>query len=262
MKRQFAHMAMLLGLLLGLAGCSSNNIEQAVDIVGKQCPMELGNAGEIKSVYLDNNQVLFIYVMNEDLFHIESLQLNPDASKYDIKMLLSNADANIKNLLDAAIAADMPIKFVFEGQLSRKKAEMTLTMDEMRECYRNCNLEPQEKLYEALDATNLLMPIKVSDDMTIDKVMLDGETVVYVYVIANEMADLEQFAKDKEFFQEDLRHNLHDMGENDPAFRAFMIMIANAGKNLAYRYVVGKDKKYADIVVTNKELRPLLHMEQ
>ena len=86
-------------LMIVMTGCQEAKLKTVIGIANKQCPLDMGEVGNITSIIYDGDNVVYTLNMNEEITNIKILKDNPESMKSSIKMMFQNPAADVKEML-------------------------------------------------------------------------------------------------------------------------------------------------------------------
>lgn len=222
--------------LLLLTGCSQKSkLKLVVEVVAKQCPINIGAAGEISSIAFDGTDVQYTMLVNEDYVNLDAWEKNSESMKSVVSAMFSNPAKELKQMLDLVVNANSGIKFVYKGKTSGKEVECYLTTQDLKDIVNagsTVEKSDQKKLEEQVNITNLSCPMQVDEVTTLDRLAIEGDQVVYHYTIDEELVDMAVLKENADAMKQNVRSTLNA----EPAVRMFLETCVKCGKSLCYRY--------------------------
>jgi hypothetical protein len=100
-----------------MGGCKKMKLQHEIDRVNAKCPIDVGMAGRIYKVWLDDNTVVFEAQLNADLMNVEKLKNNPNVMKE--ASLLNVVDEN--QSAEQMIAEKVDLKYILTDSVSQEK---------------------------------------------------------------------------------------------------------------------------------------------
>ena len=82
-------------LMIVMTGCQEAKLKTVIGIANKQCPLDMGEVGNITSIIYDGDNVVYTLNMNEEITNIKILKDNPESMKSSIKMMFQNPAADV-----------------------------------------------------------------------------------------------------------------------------------------------------------------------
>lgn len=249
--------ALLLAMGL-MSSCQKTKLKTMVEITNKQCPMSLGEVGEITSIAYDGDNVVYTFSMNEEMINFEVLKENPGSIKASIATMFQNPSPNVKEMLDLVVKCQSGIQFIYRGKSSGEEVRCRMTPDELKDIM-NKEVDAAEsdlaKLEMQLKMANLQFPLQASEEVTIEKVLLSDESVVYTCRINEKACDIQTLTDRKDNVKEEIAKTLSD--KSNAAMQLFIKYCLNCNKNIVYRYVGDQSGKQCDVLFSTSELKEL-----
>ncbi len=236
----------------------AEDLNTIVHLVDAQCPISMGFLGNITSCKMTISNLVIECLVYEDLLNIDALKKDPATLKANAENMVRNANGYLDSLLVLLVENNKGLVYNYTGIESDKKLSISFTAKELKELIaqkRQGSTDPLSALKSALDVTNLQMPMVIDQGLTINKIYLDGDYVVY-----NCITDENYYSIDE------LRNNIHVMQESidelfdisNPSVALFINYCLNANKGIAYRYVGDQSGKVCFVPFTVRELRRMM----
>ena len=281
MKRRTLTLALLMGFVLFIAACDGkkreknrdkDDIEATTDDddedqdrymaqlrkgakeANATCPVSLGIMGEMVSMTMEDDVLVMRYDINEDLISVATMADDRQTMRDNAKVMLSNPTGAMRTLMELVIKAGAKMKVSFHGKESDAVASITLSADELEELLNN-DVTPEEKLETAIASTKLQLPIHVAQGMDVVDLKQEGNNVIYVYVVDETMYSVDLFEQNKAQMKEAVMAELSAQGTVE---KQFVQIVVNAGANLVYRYKGDNSGAFADVTISNRELKNML----
>lgn len=241
-----------------LTGCDQKSkLKLAIEVAGKQCPIDMGAAGEVTSIVFDGTDVVYTMMMNEDLLNLEALDKNPDAMKSAVSAMFRNPQGAIKEMLEMVIQADSGMKFIYKGQTSGKEINCRLGADELKSLLSEDM--PQEesdlkKLEEQVNMTNVSCPMAVDESTTLDKLAIEADKVMYYYTIDENSIDMASLKGNEEEMKQNVKSSLN---VSEPALKMFLEACLKCNKGLGYHYKGNTSGESVELSFTVPEIKAL-----
>ena len=228
-------------LMIVMTGCQEAKLKTVIGIANKQCPLDMGEVGNITSIIYDGDNVVYTLNMNEEITNIKILKDNPESMKSSIKMMFQNPAADVKEMLKLMAKCN--------SGLHMKLKEVI-----------NTNADPaqsgQTKLEAQLKMANLQFPMQASEEVVVEKIEIIGESVVYICSVDEELCPISQIEENAAEVKEGIVSTL--ASQTDPATQIFIKTCVENNKNITYRYI-GKDSgKQYDVVIPVSDLKKML----
>lgn len=248
-----------LSLLIALTtSCQEAKLKAAIAIAQKQCPISLGEVGEISSITYGNSKVVYTFSMNEEYTNIDVFQKNPEMLKSSVKTMFANPDKNVKEMLELVIQCDASLKLIYVGKDSGKKATCEIMAAELKDLLnskQDKSESDQAKLKSQIEMANLQFPMKASEEVTIEKMELTNESAIYICRVDEELCDINSIEKNSETIKQDVIETLSDKA--DLATQRFLEVCLKCNKNLVYRYIGNQTGNQYDVVISLTELKEI-----
>lgn len=246
--------AIVCGIALLLTGCAENKLRSAVEQVNRECPMDLGTAGKMESVSYEDDCVSFNYVFSEEYVSIEKMKQDPELIKNSVLTMFSNPQGPMKDFIQALTEAGASVKFNFQNPKGDQKLSIDVSSEELAGARNDAHTTDADKLDAALRSTNLQMPMDLGDGLVITQVITEGNTVFYLCSVDEHQLDFKLLKSQAAALKQEITANLAALSGSDAKF---IELIANAHKQLGYRYKGTTSGQQMDITLTTDELRQL-----
>jgi len=260
---------MLMSVMLLFAGCkdgkrsqsdddraeSLEKLERVAKEVNRQCPISLGDMGQVTSIVFDDNTLTYNYDINETYADVEALSQNEEQMKRSMLTMISGGNSDMTKLVNMVIDADAEMSFVMKGNRSGATARATLSAAELEEAL-SYEATPEEVLLSAIESTNLQMPMLADEGLLLTEVKLDGDYVTYVCETDERLYDIDQMTDSRVQIKASMFSMISEMG---PVEKTFMQKIVAAGKSLRYLYVGTTTGKQLAIDISTNEVRSQLN---
>ena len=225
-------------LTFALVSCSGQSrLEKLVKNIDDECPVMVGELGEMASAGIEDGNVVITILINEDVFNIDGLEAHPDVLHQSVLQGFRNPTDDMKELLNELKRCDAGLTYVYKGRTSGKTVSVTLTNEEVKEALKAAETEqdPDELLDAQVAITVAQLPIQV-DEITLmtDLVREDG-CVVYYYDVDESVLDLDELEANSEAVVEVLTASLQQQ-KDSPGTSMFIRACKQANADIVYRY--------------------------
>lgn len=249
-----------LSLLLVLTtSCNETKLKAVVEIANKQCPMDMGEAGKITSIVYDGENVVYNFQVSDQIADINVLKNNPESMKLYMKTMFQNPTPEVKEMLKLMVECNAGLQMVFIGRDSNNQATCELTAAELKELL-NTKTDAADsdlaKLEAQLNIANLQFPMKASDEITIEKIELSDESVIYICKVDESKSDVNRIKENAENVKQSVLSTL--ASQTDAATQIFIKSCVNSNRSISYRYIGDTSGTQYDIVITIPELQAML----
>lgn len=241
-----------------LAGCNQKSkLKLAIEVAGKQCPIDLGVVGEVTNIAFDGTDVVYTMTVNEDYLNLEALDKNPDAMKAAASAMFVNPQGAIKEMLELVIQAESGMKFVYKGQTSGKEITCQLSADDLKNLL-NQDISQEEsdlnKLEEQVKMTNVSCPMAIDEATTLDKLAIETDRVMYYYTIDEKSIDMASLKENEEEMKQNVKSSLN---VSEPALKMFLEACLKCNKGLGYYYKGNTSGESLEFTFTVPEIKAL-----
>lgn len=113
---------LLLSCLFLVAGCSQKTkLEVGIENANKQCPISLGEAGEVTSIRFDGTDVIYDISVDDAFLNLEALSKNPESMKAGIGAMLSNPKGDVKKRWNWLLKPVRALNIFIRGKLLTRR---------------------------------------------------------------------------------------------------------------------------------------------
>ena len=255
MKRILS-LAMLLTCLASLLGsCNKKSalqsyLEKEVRKLNQRCPMDMGMLGEISSVELDDSIVVFNIRLTSPLVKLDKLKAHSDNVKEGMLIHFAEDPGGLENFIHHKCR----LRYVYEHDITGDKMAIDVTPDDMNRI--SGLIKPDEvaqrKVEILVSNTQLQLPMKVDAVTLLDDMVIEGDTVCYVYSIDSEQVSADQIINDEKGMRQNI---IQGLSAPDPALRYLVASLSDAGKSLCYRYVFKPEGQRVEILLTADDVK-------
>ena len=231
--------------------CSDLKLKASVEAFNKECPIPIGNVGQVDGVTYKDKTVEMVYVMDEQFTNLDYLSSDPEGMK--ISIMTSMRNDNSKQLFRMIIDAKADLSVVYKGKNTGKEARFRFTPEELQQELERPEASPEEKLAYELRKANHMMPMETGTEVLITELRDEGDAIVYMACVLD-TALLHQCAANIDNIKEGQHEWFQAM---DAVEGSFFNLIIAADKDLKYRYYVeGTDESF-EVLHTSAELREI-----
>lgn len=250
-------MTALIGcMVMLLAGClAENKLKLAVEAANSQCPLSMGAAGDIESIGYEDGVVSFIFAINEQVSNIKAMSENPDIMKRTVITNFVNPDNKLKIMHDLIIDANASIRLVYKGKESGDSFEVMLSADELKSTEDETSFTAEDKLNAEIEATNMQLPMMVDEVTILEKLVVEGNSVVYLYKLDESMISIDDMEGNADAAKENVKSSLVNGG---PVVQTFLKKVLDTGRCLKYRYVGSESGEAMEFTFTIDDLQGIL----
>ncbi len=243
-------------LVMMLAGCTADNkLKLAAEAANKKCPVSMGAVGDVESITYEDGEVVYTLAINEQLSNMQAMKENPEDMKQMVLTNFANPEGNQKTMLDLIIDANASLRFVYKGKESGETIEMALTADEVKAAADNTSLTAEDKLNAEVNATNMQLPMSIDDATVLEKMVVEGNSVVYLYKIDESILNIDDMKINADDAKQNVKTSLVNGG---PAVHAFLKKVLDTNRDLRYRYIGSESGNSTEFVFTPDELQDML----
>lgn len=253
------------GSVLGACGSGSGNsrnqaredLVKSIETLKRDLPVNMGMAGYLTGMNYDqdNNLVKIIFTVDAENIPFEFMDRNREIMK---PILLSALSApKMKEFSGNMADAEVGIRYVFKSTGGEDAVIVSVSDKELKEALEN-PVETSE-LNEAIvkynvAATNNAAPVWVDDISCVSAAEDDGENVVYITMVDDEVVDFQDIAVEIDALRE-----YHEMSFGDRVMKVFLDALCGTGRGLIYRYVSKSGGESFEIGFTPQQLQSLIY---
>ncbi|MBP5425407.1 MAG: hypothetical protein J6Y33_04960 [Prevotella sp.] len=250
-------MVALMGyMVMLLAGClAENKLKLAVEAANKRCPFSMGAAGDLESIEYEDGLVTYTLAINEQFSNLKAMSENPDVVRRTIMTNFTNPGSDLKAMHDLILDANASVKYVYKGKSGGESFEVTFTADELKAAEDNTNPSAEDKLYAEIEATNMQLPMQVDEVTVLEKMVVEGNSVVYLYQVDESIVSIDDMRNNTDATKENLKNSLKNGG---PLVQAFLKKVIDTGRDLRYRYTGSESGETTEVVFTPADLQNIL----
>lgn len=249
----------LLFALVSMTSCENGNvtkIKRKIAVTNAVCPVSYGIGGDLLSLkyHEKDNTVLMYCSINEEYGSYIFLKKNKENMLRQFRLTLSNKEA--QELVKDLVNAKAGITVIYKTPTTGKTTKLSLTYEELKEIKDN-PLSDSEIQLQAIEnrvaIENAGCPSKQDDGVSVAKVALVDDYIVYYYEMDEEIYNIKEMKKMANEMKENMRLDLWNV-RKDPTMQRELKMLKKAGVGYQYRYFGNKSKEYVDVVFTPEEL--------
>ena len=253
MKKNSCLQFLLLILLFSLISCQSR-LEAEIEAFNKQCPVSMGMVGEITSLELEDDCIVFNYHVNAGVLNFDALKKEPDFLKDNMKITFMNPNQDIKQLMELLVDEEFGLKIRMTEKNSGKTLSVSFNAKEVEELNRyDIDERDPNKLLEAYVRTyNALLPMEIEPGVVQTRAFIDTDYVVYEFSVDESLSgvSLQDFRYSEFFFEQEILRNITYDGLN-----AFAELCVETGRGIAYKYMFGSSDEECTIELSVSDLR-------
>ncbi|MDD3039652.1 hypothetical protein [Bacteroides sp.] len=246
-------------LVMLTTSCRDAKLKVAIESANKQCPVKMGEFGKITSIVYDGRNVIYTFNVDEIYTNIKALKEQPENLKSSMAIMFQNPNKEVKTLLDLIVKCNAGLQMVYVGKNSGDKVECELTAGELNEAI-NANINSSKsdliKLETQIKMANLQFPLKASEEITIEKMELSNEAVIYLCSVDEKACNIDLIEENHETVKQGIVDELSN--KTDQPTQLFIKYCTDCNRNIVYRYIGNQSGTQYDVVVTVPELKELL----
>lgn len=223
-------------LIVILSACANSKLEKLVEELDKECPIQVGDIGEVTSFILEDGNLVVDYEIDESFVNLEVLDKNPELLKNNAVLMCNNATRELQTVLSLLVEEDAGWVLKYKGKTTGKELSIFLDAEEIKEAMEVTEEDknPMDFLKKQVEITNVQCPMRIDQGMTITKLTIEGWYVVYNVEIDENLYSVEAIESSLTEVKENIAAGLD---KNDPAIQLFLEACKQANKGIAYKYI-------------------------
>ncbi len=242
-------MVLVCAVMMVFGSCAESKLKVGISSVQKECPISLGGMGEVTSITYENDEVVFLYTLDDEYINIAQMAENTDVTKKSIVSSLVNSKT--RALLEIMVDAGADLSMVIKGMHHGQEVKITLTPEELKETLDSPEPTVEERLRASIAQTKLSLPIDVGMGITITDLVDEGEYVTYMARV-DDPETLSGLAPNVEAIKEDMKSSFTALGEVE---KMFFNLVIEAGKGVAYCYYAEDSDEKVYVIFSGEELK-------
>lgn len=259
MKKPLIILSVLVAAIVAIAfstSCESENTKElkiGVAVFDKQCPVNMGMVGDLLSVKYDEKkkEVQYYMSLNDDMVSLDLMKKNEKMARQTLKLSFSKNDANA--FLEQMIKAGAGLSVTYKSASTGKTLNISFTPDELKQIKNNPITEKEISrllLNNMLAMTNAGCPHPIYEGVEMEKVFEEGDNVVYIYRVDEEMYDISPMKARKKEAKDGMKEMF-----KDPSMKRDLGVLKSLDKGLVFRSYGDQSRDSIDIIFTNEEIR-------
>ncbi|MGN0402513.1 MAG: hypothetical protein ACI4HQ_09700 [Acetatifactor sp.] len=220
------------------------------------CPINAGIGGDFISIkYGDKDGNVYMYFLSNEQFGSQFfLKENRNNVLVNLKMIFQN-DAS-REMLKDMVNAKAGLIITYKMSSTGKTATFEIPYEELREM-NNHPISQHERniiiIQNKLAIENNRCPYETEPGVTMAKVALVNNNIVYYLQVDEDMFDFQQWEQSKDEIKQMTTNNFKELRDDPTMISEFRLLISE-GVGYHYRYYGSKSKSYFDIIFTLDEL--------
>lgn len=258
MKKYFAFfMLPLVAMMLAFTSCGNSKVSQLKKEVNKfnaTLPQSLGSLGDITSITFDDKDNLLVMtcMINDDFMTFEDWErTDKKANMRAFKAMFT--EYPLKGLGEMLCDVNAGLAIDYKWRRSGDSMRLTISADEIRDVIENPMSEDQ-KSEAIIDnfITNTLSecPIEVEEGMVIVNVFDDGENVMYICEVDEDLYDMDLIEGSKSEIKSSIKSEMN----SDPTMKQVFNALKMANRGIGYRYIGNITGQTVDIILPQNSL--------
>ena len=232
--KKYIYVSFILMTIMLFGSCAESKLQEAVEEFNKKCPISMGVAGELTKVTLDDDNVVLFYTMDEDYLNIEQLKSNKELVKNNMINVFRNMDSELNDMIKLMVDADKGFVVKIRGKQSGNTVSITLNHDDVALINDDSSEDNADEILKGIvENGNLQCPMDIENGMTMEKMSVEGNYVMYDIKIDEDMYSIDALKSNiSQAKQNLLNSNLF----SDPMLAKMVEYCVKADKGIAYRY--------------------------
>ncbi|MBR1766057.1 MAG: hypothetical protein IJ745_03325 [Bacteroidales bacterium] len=229
-------------------GQMPEGMQQFLDGVNAALPMSAGNGMDFVRVGYDHSElVLFLEFDDDDQGLVVSMLDEKVLKDFILTEFKERMDMSIMDMLDTY---DIDLGVSIRGRRSKKSTRVTFSANELSKAVQAPAAKPKSDLMKAIDLMKAMMPVKISEQMSLVRVDVADSAVFYVYEIDDRAISI-GILKQK---VSDLRETAKKQVKSNASSAAFVAQCKQEGMGLGFRYEGKTTGETFEFVIPTDEL--------
>lgn len=213
----------------------------------------MGMVGDLLSVKYDEKkkEVQYYMSLNDDIVSLDLMKKNEKMARQTLKLAFSKNDAN--EFLEQMTKAGAGLSVTYKSASTGKTLNISFTPDELKQIKDNPITEKEISrllLNNMLAMTNAGCPHPIYEGVEMEKVFEEGDNVVYIYRVDEEMYDISPMKARKKEAKDGMKEMF-----KDPSMKRDLGVLKSLDKGLVFRSYGDQSRDSIDIIFTNEEIR-------
>ena len=233
-------------MALVLTGCKKSPLKQQVEFLNRQCPLDLGVLGEVTSVDLDGQAIVYHVATNPRILKLDRLRDHVGDVKQGVLLYFANDTASLRQLVPTKCG----LKYEYSDTESGERFVVDISNDDLRRVSAlvgNQRELARRRIENFVATGRLQLPLQIDAITTLTDIALDADAVAYTYTIDEESVAPDDLEAELSSLRMNIRESL---GGGDPSMGVLIDVLTRDHRGLVYRYVMSKSGKQFDITFT------------
>lgn len=131
---------------------------------------------------------------------------------------------------------------------------LTLTMAVLAQGMTSCSSSNDKRFNEAIEQLNTMLPMNLGNGFTMEKVVSDGDGIVYDIKCNENEIDMAMIEENKDQLRANSLSQLKREKRTNKNFSTLLDYCKDNGKKIIYRYTGASSGKAVDIVIDSDEI--------
>lgn len=258
MKAVFNTIAAIVMMAL-FASCNLNQsvLQVDVDNMNETCPIDEGDGFALTSVDYDDdaNVVTFNFAIEESKLEVQSVEgfgdmLKPEMAKYLME------EKQLKELLTDGIDAGASFVFKIKGKESNTTSECKFSNEDLKKLKSgeyDTSGGSDMTIQGLIRNLNSSMPMKLDEEMTMTKVVDDGNAVIFEIEISGPDLTIDMIRSNSKDFKSGMKEGLSE-SEMQEELKVF----AENNRGVTYRMKDARSGKSHDLEFSLDEVKSMI----
>lgn len=219
--------------------------------INKNTPSSLGEIGYLKETKYENKNFTIHIMFNDKIVNIQNMKNQTEVFKENAMTIFGSKykNSSTSNLISNIAEANASLTCIYEAMVSGDSIRIFLSKEEVLQTLKEAeetNKDPEALIAKQCRISNIHMPIKVDEQTTLNRTILEKKQVIYDFIIDEQLLDMKELKKDKKAIKLRIYLALR------PQY--FLKLCKETKRNIIYRYTGNKTGKSISIKVPYKDL--------
>lgn len=253
MKKLFTYFTLITLMLATFSSCDSaqRDLRKLVKSMNEECPMSLGDSGQLVSTtYKDN-----VVTLNYSLRGVEGLKnFDENYDMYHSMMLESyrnTSDSSFVHILQSIVKAKASLDVVFRCD-NQKKFRLSFTTDELKKNMPCDDSDPESYLCNFVERGHMELPSKFAEGMMGTDMILDKTSLTYLFECDETIFNMDEMQQSAIENHDSMRDMM--LSSTDPNTIKMIDMLKQTHRSIRYVYRGTTSGKEAIFSVSPEEM--------
>lgn len=240
----------------GINDDKTSELKEGIAICNSQCPVNFGYY-QIKSFDYDedNNLLVINFIVSDELIdELINEGFDYETGKENLAIMLSTDNNDLAKILNNCKCG---LKFIYNLGKTGKEKEVTISADEIKKLRENplSQKEVSKRMVKQYVLSNKgVCPVKIDEGITCTDVFDDGENIVFLYEIDDEIYDIDIYL---DYINENINEVkdgiLSELMFND-LWNLWSKHFKQLNMGITYRFIGSSYEKALDVNISSDEL--------